>query len=70
MTCSQGEEWHKYRSVVHKKMLKLKEVVNYCDSMDEVGNDFVKHINDLRTTENEVDGIEKELFKWAMECKL
>ncbi|KAJ8305530.1 hypothetical protein KUTeg_016075 [Tegillarca granosa] len=54
-------------SVVHKKMLKLKEVMNYCDSMDEVGNDFVKHIYDLRSADNEVDGLEKELFKWAME---
>ncbi|XP_048758643.2 cytochrome P450 10-like [Ostrea edulis] len=64
---SQGSEWHKLRTVVSKKMLKMKEVFDYCTDMDEVARDFTDHLSTLRNQQNEVVGIEKELFKWSME---
>ncbi|OWF55008.1 cytochrome P450 10-like isoform X2 [Mizuhopecten yessoensis] len=64
---AQGEEWHKYRTVVSKKMLKMKEVLDYCGSMDTVAEDFVQHLKDRSTTKHEVPVLEKEIFKWAME---
>ncbi|XP_061192062.1 cytochrome P450 10-like [Saccostrea echinata] len=64
---AQGSEWHKYRSATSKKMLKMKEVLDYCTSMDKVADDFITHLSNLRNQHNEVVGIEKECFKWAME---
>uniref|UniRef100_A0A8W8N4Z2 Cytochrome P450 10 n=1 Tax=Magallana gigas TaxID=29159 RepID=A0A8W8N4Z2_MAGGI len=64
---SHGPEWHKYRSAASKKMLKMKEVSEYCKSMDEVADDFIVHISCIRNQQGEVIGIEKECFKWAME---
>lgn len=51
-------------------MLKMKEVFDYCTDMDEVARDFTDHLSTLRNQQNEVVGIEKELFKWSMECEL
>ena len=50
-------------------MLKMKEALDFCEPMNEVGNDFMKHITDIRQPNNEVIGLEKEIFKWAFECK-
>ncbi|XP_061192018.1 cytochrome P450 10-like [Saccostrea echinata] len=64
---SKGAEWHKLRTVTIKKMLKMKEVLDYCPDMDQVANDFTDHLSSLRNQNNEIVGIEKELFKWSME---
>ncbi|XP_046366124.2 cytochrome P450 10-like [Haliotis cracherodii] len=65
---SQGAEWHRYRRVVSKKMLKLKEVTDFCQPMNEVGDDFVARLREASdATSKEVPELEKELFKWAME---
>ncbi|XP_048761818.1 cytochrome P450 10-like [Ostrea edulis] len=64
---SQGPEWHKYRSAASKKMLKMKEVMDYCTNMDKVADDFLVHISNMRNQQGEVVGIERECFKWAME---
>ena len=65
----QGEEWHKHRSVVSKKMLKIKEVLDYCDEMDTVADDFMKHLMTRRNQHFEINDLEANIFKWAMECK-
>lgn len=65
----QGPEWHKYRSAASKKMLKMKEVMDYCTNMDKVADDFLVHISNMRNQQGEVVGIERECFKWAMECE-
>lgn len=62
-------EWYKYRSAASKKMLKMKEVSEYCTSMNKVADDFIIHISRLRNQHGKVVGIEKECFKWAMECE-
>lgn len=65
----QGENWHKLRTVTAPKMLKMKEALDYCEPMNEVGNDFINHLRDARQSNQEIVGLEKELFKWAFECK-
>ena len=50
-------------------MLKMKEALDFCGPMNEVGNDFMKHLTDIKQPNNEVVGLEKEIFKWAFECK-
>jgi hypothetical protein len=49
-------------------MLKIKEVLDFCTDMDSVAGDFTTHLSNLRNDQHEVLGIEKEIFKWAMEC--
>ncbi|CAG2253475.1 Cytochrome P450 10 [Mytilus edulis] len=63
----QGEEWHKHRTVVSKKMLKMKEVLGYCGEMDTVADDFMKHLVSRRDNHYEIQGLETDIFKWAME---
>ncbi|BFZ16979.1 hypothetical protein BsWGS_20018 [Bradybaena similaris] len=64
---SQGEEWYKQRSVVSKKMLKLAEVSSFNTQMGEVADDFLTRLSEVQDAQGEVPGLEKELFKWAME---
>lgn len=65
----QGSEWYKVRSVASKKMLKMKEVLDFCTDMDKVAEDFISHLNIFRNPQNEIVDLEKQLFKWSMECK-
>ena len=67
---SQGENWHRLRTVTAPKMLKMKEALDFCGPMNDVGNDFMEHLADIREANNEVNGLEKEIFKWAFECKI
>ncbi|XP_061192063.1 cytochrome P450 10-like [Saccostrea echinata] len=64
---SNGEEWYKLRAASAKKMLKIKEVLDFCTDMDEVATDLTNRLGSLRNEQNEVIGIENEIFKWAME---
>ena len=50
-------------------MLKMKEALDFCGPMNEVGNDFMKHLTEIRQPNGEITGMEKEIFKWAFECK-
>lgn len=38
--------------------------------MDNVADDFVANISQLRNPRGEVVDIEQECFKWSMECKI
>ncbi|XP_013406758.1 cytochrome P450 10 [Lingula anatina] len=65
---SQGEEWHRQRSVIGKKLLVPKEVQQYIPSMNTVTDDFVQRLQQIRNHENgEVENMEHEMFKWALE---
>ena len=66
---SQGEEWYRGRSVLIQKTLRPKEVIEYIGPMNEVSNDFMKRLISLRTNDGTVPNLEREMFKWAMECK-
>lgn len=65
---SQGEEWHKYRSVLSRKLLLSKEIQQHIPAMDKVANDFITRLDLLRQTEKgEIHNLEHEIFKWSME---
>jgi len=51
-------------------MLKMKEVLDYVPSMDTVANDFIQHLSSRQSDNHEIKDLDKELFKWAMECKI
>lgn len=48
----------------------MKEALDFCGPMNEVGNDFMTHLTEIRQSNNEIVGLEKEIFKWAFECKI
>jgi hypothetical protein len=50
-------------------MLKLQAVAQFCPSMDAVAEEFATRLQEVRDAQGEVQGLEKEIFKWAMECK-
>nr|XP_022312942.1 LOW QUALITY PROTEIN: cytochrome P450 10-like [Crassostrea virginica] len=64
---SNGPEWYKLRAASSKKMLKIKEVADFCEDMSDVAEEFTKYLLERRNEQNEVVGIEKEIFRWAME---
>ncbi|KAL8570631.1 hypothetical protein ACOMHN_039068 [Nucella lapillus] len=67
LVSSQGEEWHRQRSAVSKHMLKLQAVAQFCQPMDTVAQDFCQRLHAIRDLQGEVQGLDKEIFKWAME---
>lgn len=68
--CRQGEEWHRFRSLLSKKMLRPKEIEQYNPQLNAVTSDFVQRLDSIRMTDNKVYGLEMEIFKWAMESKI
>ena len=66
--CRQGEEWHRHRSVLSKKMLRPQEVVAYCRPMNDVADDFIDHLKKLRTADGLIPDMEMQFFRWALEC--
>ena len=46
----------------------MKEVLGYCGEMDTVADDFMKHLVSRRDNHYEIQGLETDIFKWAMEC--
>ncbi|ESO92641.1 hypothetical protein LOTGIDRAFT_233081 [Lottia gigantea] len=64
---SQGEEWHRQRSAVIKKMLMLNEVQDFSQPMNVVANDFITHLSSSRDASGEIQQLDKQIFKWAME---
>ena len=66
----QGEEWYKYRKILIQKMLPLPEILQYVDSMDQVGTDFMTRLRDLQSESRDgvISRLEHEVFKWALEC--
>ena len=69
---SEDAEWHKYRSVISKRMLQPKEVADYAASFNEIVTDFIERVKTIRESpgsekENEVHRLDDELFKWSFE---
>ena len=65
-------DWYKYRSVLSKRMLRPKEVAEYASPFNEIVTDFIERLRKIRepfgsTRENEVQGLDNELFKWSFE---
>ena len=67
-----GPEWYKHRSVISKRMLRPKEVAEYAVVFNEIITDFIERLLSVRQhvgseRENEVQGLDRELFKWSFE---
>ena len=65
-------DWYKYRRVWSKRMLRPKEVAEYASPFNEIVTDFIERLRKIRepfgsTRENEVQGLDNELFKWSFE---
>ena len=67
-----GPEWHKHRTVISKRMLRPKEVADNAAVFNEIITDFIHRLRTVREPggsekENEVNDLDKELFKWSFE---
>ena len=67
-----GPEWYKHRSVISKRMLRPKEVADYATGFNEIITDVIHRLRTVREPggsekENEVNDLDKELFKWSFE---
>lgn len=69
---SEGAQWHNYRSVISKRMLRLKEIAEYAASFNEIVTAFTERLRSIRESpgsekEYEVQRLDNELFKWSFE---
>ncbi|EDV24787.1 uncharacterized protein TRIADDRAFT_56952 [Trichoplax adhaerens] len=66
----EGEDWRRSRSVMDKKLLKLKDVSAYSERINQVITDLIAHIRQKRITDNrngELANLKDALCKWAFE---
>ncbi|EDV25154.1 uncharacterized protein TRIADDRAFT_12969, partial [Trichoplax adhaerens] len=66
----EGEEWRKSRSVIDKKLLRLKDVSRYSGRMNDVDTSFINLIKTEWTGDHatgEMSNIRNYLFKWSFE---
>ncbi|XP_048582527.1 sterol 26-hydroxylase, mitochondrial [Nematostella vectensis] len=69
---AEGPDWHKYRSVISKRILRPKEVADYVPEFDNIGSKFLERVENIRgkagtDSEYEVENLDNELFKWSFE---
>ena len=67
-----GTVWHNYRSVISRRMLVPTEVANHSSTLNEIVTAFCDRVKNTRECpgserENEVIGLDEELFKWSFE---
>ena len=66
----EGEEWLRRRQALNQKMLRPKEVENYAPELNNVTDDLLKKIREMRNNQNEVENIDNDLLRWSLECEL
>ena len=69
----EGEEWRKSRSVMDKKLLKMKDIAAYSDRMNQVISDLIAYIKRKQVEDNlngEMANIQDALYKWSFESKM
>ncbi|KAL5020898.1 hypothetical protein ScPMuIL_000053 [Solemya velum] len=65
-----NDDWHRYRSVLAKKLLRPKAVADYLDVTNDVVTslmDRIRHIKDSDGNGVDVPTLANELHKWALE---
>ncbi|XP_070561250.1 cytochrome P450 10-like [Ptychodera flava] len=63
----QGEEWQRLRSAVQSLVMRPKSVTRYIPQMDQVADDFIELMRELRNEDGEVPDFQHQLYKWALE---
>lgn len=69
----EGEEWRKSRSVIDKKLLKMKDIAAYSDRMNQVISDLITYIKRKQkedTLNGEIADLSDAIYKWSFECKI
>lgn len=67
-----NDDWHRYRSVLAKKLLRPKDVSDYLDVTNDVVTSLmgrIRHIKDNEGGGVDVPTLANELHKWALECE-
>ncbi|XP_055588799.1 uncharacterized protein LOC129741117 [Uranotaenia lowii] len=68
LVTEQGEEWQHFRTIANPVMLQPKTVQLYVDKLDEVAQDFMKIIPNLRDAKNEMPAdFNQWINRWALE---
>ncbi|XP_077992014.1 25-hydroxyvitamin D-1 alpha hydroxylase, mitochondrial-like [Glandiceps talaboti] len=68
---SNGEEWHRHRSVLIKPLLRPKQVAAHTDTLNTVADDLVAKIRRQSGVTGEGNGeviMEDDLYRWSMEA--
>ncbi|KAJ8041177.1 Cytochrome P450 27C1 [Holothuria leucospilota] len=63
----EGEEWHRARRVVSKRVMPPKEVQTFTPAINEIVTDLVARIRTIRAEDGVVPQMTNEMYKWSME---
>lgn len=70
LTFRHGVQWDKFRAQVQQVMLQRSIGKKYVGPLNEIADDFMDRIHEMRDTNNELpQDFLKELYKWALECE-
>jgi len=62
-----GEEWYRLRTNCQQRMLRPKEVSVHLPSVDEVAQQLVQRLQEVRHVNNEVSLLRQEIGRWSLE---
>ena len=65
-----GPEWKRMRTLLDKQMLRPRSVAAYDTSFNEVTEDFIANVRQIRDRVNDdhrVPNLNRELFNWSLE---
>ncbi|XP_076374008.1 cytochrome P450 302a1, mitochondrial-like isoform X2 [Tachypleus tridentatus] len=63
-----GKEWHRLRSTFQKPLLQTDNLKFKIKPLDEVTEDLLKKVYNIKDKNGEVKDFQQELYKWALEC--
>ncbi|PIK59036.1 putative 25-hydroxyvitamin D-1 alpha hydroxylase, mitochondrial [Apostichopus japonicus] len=63
----EGEDWHRARRVVSKRVMPPKEVQAFTPAINETIADLVARLRDIRDQTGVVPQLTNEMYKWSME---
>ncbi len=66
---SQGHDWQRQRSALNRPMMNTQVVASYTEEFQEVAEDMVDRMDNIRLPGGEIPNLGDELFNWSMECK-
>ena len=64
-----GEPWSRLRKALAPKMLRPKDIRDNLENFNSVTWDAIEHLVSIRGGDMEIPDLDKELAKWATECK-
>ena len=71
-TCSEAEEWQRFRNTLSKRLLQPRQVSHYTRELNGITDDLITHIRRTRDQGGDdqlANSLPHEMYRWSMECE-